>query len=224
MARILITSGPTRQFIDPVRYLSNASSGNMGRCLAEAALEKGHQVVVVSGPVQIEYPTDAEVIDVVSTDEMLSACVTQFRGCDGVIGAAAPCDYQPMEVADHKIRKTGEALQIKLIETTDVMAALGVEKQPSQWSVGFALETEDARFRALSKLQRKFCDLVVVNGIAAMDSPDNNVEIIDHEGNIIATSSGSKSNVARTILDIVQKQLIERESGNQSRTNHGAHT
>jgi len=104
------------------------------------------------------------------------------------------------------------------------MAALGVEKQPSQWSVGFALETEDARFRALSKLQRKFCDLVVVNGIAAMDSPDNNVEIIDHEGNIIATSSGSKSNVARTILDIVQKQLIERESGNQSRTNHGAHT
>ena len=208
MARILITSGPTRQYLDPVRYLSNASSGTMGKCLATAALELGHDVIVISGPVQVEYPEDAEVIDVISTDDMLNACLIHYRSCDGVIGAAAPCDYQPIEVADHKIRKSGETLEIKLVETTDIMAALGVEKQPTQWSVGFALETEDARFRALSKLQRKCCDLVVLNGASAIDSAHNSVEVIDPNGDVIVAAEGTKANVATTILDTIQKRLI----------------
>lgn len=209
MARILITSGPTRQYIDPVRYLSNASSGTMGRCLAEAALNLGHEVVVVSGPVQIEYPDAAKVIDVVSTEDMLCVCIEEFRQCDGVIGAAAPCDYQPVEVADHKIRKTGETLEIKLIETKDVMATLGADKLPKQWSVGFALETDDARFRALSKLQRKYCDLVVLNGVAAIDAQTNSVEIISPSGDVVEASSGSKPDVARAILDVIQSRLID---------------
>jgi phosphopantothenoylcysteine decarboxylase/phosphopantothenate--cysteine ligase len=209
MARILITSGPTRQHIDPVRYLSNASSGAMGCCLAQAALELGHQVVIVSGPVQVEYPERAEVIEVVSTDDMLTACLREFTACDGVIGAAAPCDYQPVEVADHKIRKTGETLILKLVETTDIMAALGHQKQPHQWSVGFALETDDARFRALTKLQRKFCDLVVLNGVKAIDSATTSVEIISPDGDVIESSAGSKSGVAAIILSIIQARFID---------------
>lgn len=209
MARILITSGPTRQYIDPVRYLSNASSGTMGSCLAQAALDLGHQVVIVSGPVHIDYPAQAERIDVVSTADMLAACLSEFRACDGVIGAAAPCDYQPVEVADHKIRKTGEALNIKLIETTDVMAALGIEKQSPQWSVGFALETDDARFRALTKLQRKYCDLVVLNGVTAIDSQQNRVEIISPDGDVIQSSNGSKIDVAKNILTVIENRLIK---------------
>ena len=170
MARILITSGPTRQYIDPVRYLSNASSGQMGKCLAEAALEMGHEVVVVSGPVQLEYPKECEVLTVVSTEDMLNACRDIFDTCDGLIGAAAPCDYRPVEVADHKIRKTGESLDIKRVETPDVVASMGNQKKSHQWTVGFALETDDARFRALTKLEKKSCDLVVLNGVAAIES------------------------------------------------------
>ena len=99
MSRILITSGPTRQYLDPVRYLTNASSGRMGAALAAAAIEAGHQVVVVSGPVEVAYPAGAEVIPVVSTEEMLAACRKVFPGCDGLIAVAAPCDYRPAAVA-----------------------------------------------------------------------------------------------------------------------------
>lgn len=212
MARILITSGPTRQYIDPVRYLSNASSGQMGRCLAEAALERGHDVVVVSGPVQLEYPKSCEVIPVVSTDEMLSVCQEIFPNCDGLIGAAAPCDYQPVEVADHKIPKTGDTLVIKLVETPDVVAKLGSGKKPGQWTVGFALETDDARFRAITKLERKSCDLVVLNGVTAIDSSDNHVEIIAPGGQVLQIVQGSKPLVASSILHLIQERLMQ-ESG-----------
>src|SRR5688572_8661009 len=155
MARILLTSGPTRQYLDPVRYLTNASSGRMGSALANAALELGHSVVVVSGPVAVPYPTDAEVISVLSTDEMLEACHRFFPSCDGLIGAAAPCDYKPVRIETHKIAKTGEPLTLHLIETPDVVATLGAEKRSDQWVVGFALETDDQRFRAITKLEKK---------------------------------------------------------------------
>ena len=208
MTKILITSGPTRQFIDPVRYLSNASSGQMGCCLAQAALDRGFEVVIVSGPVQVQYPEAAEVVPVVSTEEMLSACLKRLAECDGVIGAAAPCDYQPVDVADHKIRKTGETLQINLVETPDIMATLGKQKRGDQWSIGFALETDDARFRALTKLQKKSCDLVVLNGVSAIDSTDNSIEIIAPDGTVIVTADGPKSVVAEVILETVSRRLI----------------
>ena len=99
MAKILITSGPTRQYLDPVRYLTNASSGRMGAALAEAALARGHQVLVVSGPVQIDYPHEAEVFSVDTTAEMLAAVLKHFPDCHGLIGAAAPCDYMPHRVS-----------------------------------------------------------------------------------------------------------------------------
>lgn len=208
MARILITSGPTRQFLDPVRYLTNASSGRMGRALAEAALDAGHEVVVVSGPVQVEYPAGAEVIPVITTDEMLEACQRIFPDCDGLIGAAAPCDYQPQRVETRKIAKTGDPLVLHLVETADVVATLGANRRPHQWLVGFALETEDQRFRALVKLERKSCDLMVLNGPEAMDAAVNSVELIDREGTILECIQGSKEHVARGILELIGHKLI----------------
>jgi phosphopantothenoylcysteine decarboxylase/phosphopantothenate--cysteine ligase len=205
---ILITSGPTRQYLDAVRYLTNASSGRMGRALAEAALELGHQVTVVSGPVDIEYPAAATVVPVVSTDEMLEACERVFPRCDGLIAAAAPCDYRPVRVEPGKIRKTGEPLELSLVETTDIIATLAAGKR-HQWFVGFALETEDQRFRAIVKLERKSCDLMVVNGPEAMHSLENEVEILNRAGGVVAKFAGAKEEVARGILGIIQRELIK---------------
>ncbi|NOY40674.1 MAG: phosphopantothenoylcysteine decarboxylase [Planctomycetes bacterium] len=209
MAKILITSGPTRQFLDPVRYFTNASSGRMGAALAEAALELGHKVVIVSGPVEIEYPNGAEVFPVVSTEEMLVCAREAFEDCDGLIGAAAPCDYRPVRVESSKIAKTGGPLLLQLVETDDVVATLGAEKG-NRWVVGFALETEDHRLRALAKLERKCCDLMVSNGVEAMHSLDNQVEILNPAGTILKQVQGSKTVVAQEILAVIQQRLIDR--------------
>jgi phosphopantothenoylcysteine decarboxylase/phosphopantothenate--cysteine ligase len=209
LARILITSGPTRQYIDPVRYLTNASSGRMGKALAEAALARGHEVVIVSGPVDIAYPRAAKVIPVVSTEDMLQAAEAVFPDCDGLIGVAAPSDYRPMRVATSKIAKTGEPLVLHLVETDDVVATLGAKKT-KQWLVGFALETEDQRLRALAKLEKKHCDLMVSNGPEAMHALENNVEIIDRKGDVIQTLAGPKEDVARGIFTVIEERLIGR--------------
>ncbi len=208
MARILITSGPTRQYLDPVRYLTNASSGRMGRALALASLELGHDVVMISGPVDVEYPDAVEVVWVVSTEEMLEAADRVFPTCYGLIGAAAPCDYRPVRIQSQKIAKTGEPLQLKLIETPDVVASMGSKKKPGQWLVGFALETEDQRLRALVKAEKKSCDLMVLNGPQAMHSLDNEVEILNRRGDVVDSLAGSKEEVARGILRVVQTELV----------------
>lgn len=179
----------------------------MGAALAEAALELGHDVIVVSGPVEVQYPVAAEVVPVISTEEMMEACRKVFKECDGMIGAAAPCDYRPVHVESNKIAKTGDPLQLHLIETADVVAALGAEKG-SRWVVGFALETEDHRLRALAKLERKHCDLMVSNGVEAMHALDNQVEIIDPAGCVIKQVNGAKLEVAREILAVIAERLI----------------
>lgn len=212
MSKILITSGPTRQYLDPVRYLTNASSGRMGAALAAACIERGHQVVIISGPVNVEYPAQAKVVPVVTTDEMLTCAAELFADCDGAIGAAAPCDYQPRQVASSKIAKTGKPLTIELIETQDVVAMLGSSKRPDQWVVGFALETDDRRFRATVKLEKKHCDLIVSNGPEAIDSPDNQVELLAADGVVLDSISGSKDEVARRIIGRIQSHLIEPRS------------
>lgn len=181
----------------------------MGRALVEAALAIGHEVVVVSGPVEVAYPDRAEIIAVTSTEEMLAASLKAFESCDGVIGAAAPCDYRPVHVEPHKITKTGEPLLLHLVETNDVIATLGAGKRPHQWLVGFALETEDHRLRALAKLEKKSCDLMVLNGPEAMNSLENNVELIDRAGGVVATFTGAKERVAEGILSIIQQRLID---------------
>jgi phosphopantothenoylcysteine decarboxylase/phosphopantothenate--cysteine ligase len=207
LARILITSGPTRQFLDPVRYLTNASSGRMGRALAEATISLGHEVVIVSGPVDVVYPAQARVVAVVSTEEMLAASAAEFDKCDGLIGAAAPCDYRPVRVEPHKLPKNGQPIDLHLIETDDVVASLGAKKG-RRWVVGFALETEDHRLRALAKLEKKYCDLMVSNGPQAISAPDNEVEVLAPGGEAIATIAGSKETVAARILTLIEELLI----------------
>lgn len=208
MAHILITSGPTRQYLDPVRYITNASSGRMGAALTAAALELGHQVTVISGPVVVDYPDGATVVPVMTTNEMLQAAKSKFRECDGVIGAAAPCDYMPYTVRAQKISKTGQPLMIELIETPDVVASLGQCKRADQWVVGFALETEDQRFRAIVKLERKHCDLMVSNGPSAIDAATNEVELLSPAGDVLASIQGSKSHVASELLAEINARLI----------------
>jgi phosphopantothenoylcysteine decarboxylase/phosphopantothenate--cysteine ligase len=207
VARILITSGPTRQYIDPVRYLTNASSGRMGKALAEAALARGHDVVIVSGPVDVQYPAGVELIPVVSTEEMLAACQRVFPECDGLIGVAAPSDYRPVKVEANKIAKTGEPLVLHLVETADVVATLGATKT-RQWLVGFALETEDHRLRALAKAEKKHCDLMLLNGPEAMHSLENHVEILDRAGNVLTALAGPKEDVACGIFAVIEERLI----------------
>ena len=185
----------------------------MGRALAAAALELGHQVTVVSGPVDVSYPRRARVLRVVSTEEMLEVSREQFAACDGLIGAAAPCDYRPRQVAGSKIAKTGEPLRLELVETPDIVATLAAERAAWQWVVGFALETDDRRLRALAKLEKKRCDLVVSNGPDAMNALDNQVEILDRAGSVVVSLAGSKDDVGRGILRVVQERLIAPRAG-----------
>ena len=223
MSRILITSGPTRQYLDPVRYLSNASSGRMGQALAEAAVARGHDVVVVSGPVSVQYPSAAEVLSVVTTEEMLEVSRQAFDHCDGLIGVAAPCDFRPVQVEPQKISKTGQPLVLELHETPDIVATLGAEKG-SRWVVGFALETQDRHLRAIVKVERKRCDLMVVNGPQAMDSEMNKVEVMDRHGHVILRTAGRKHYVATGIFQVIQQQLIDGQRARPSRAPGGRPT
>jgi phosphopantothenoylcysteine decarboxylase/phosphopantothenate--cysteine ligase len=138
---------------------------------------------------------------------MLQAATAEFRECDGLIGVAAPCDYRPVKVQSKKISKTGGPLMLKLVETPDVVATLGARKQ-GQWVVGFALETEDHRFRALTKLERKSCDLMVLNGPEAISASHTRVELIDPAGDVVAELSGGKEEIARQIFRVIQERLL----------------
>jgi len=179
----------------------------MGRALAEAAITAGHQVVVVSGPVEVEYPAAARVLPVVSTEQMLEASLEVFPDCDGLIAVAAPCDYRPLKVSSGKIRRTGEPLHLHLVETPDIVALLAAVKH-SQWMVAFALETEDERFRAMQKLERKRCDLIVVNGPAAIGAGETSVEVLDRSGRVVGAFAGQKRRVAREVFQLIERLLI----------------
>lgn len=180
----------------------------MGSCLAQACIELGHDVTIVTGPVHIAYPPEAQVISVTSTDEMLNKALEYFPEFDGAIGAAAPCDYQPAEVAPRKITKTGKGISLDLIETSDVIATLGALKRTDQWVVGFALETDDHHFRAITKAQRKCCDLIVLNDVAAIDSKYNEIELLQPDGRCILKAAGNKRQVADEIVAAIQSSLI----------------
>jgi len=199
--RILITSGPTREYLDPVRFLSNASSGRMGAALARAVLNAGHQAVVVSGPVDVDYPEAAEVHPVLSTDQMLQTALRLLPDCRGVIGAAAPCDYRPATLSEHKLSKADAQprLVLELVETPDILATLSAHKT-DQWFMGFALETQDHRERALVKLRRKGCDWIVLNGPASLDSEDAETEVLDKTGRTVAQLAGPKNFIAAELL------------------------
>ena len=219
MAHILLTAGPTRAFIDDVRYLTNASSGRMARALAAAALARGHQVTIVSGPVAIAYPAKARVIPVVTTAEMLAESLAVLPQCDGVIAAAAPCDFEPVKKTTGKIPRQGSGLSITLKPTPDVIATLaarskqaGRKSGPPKWFVAFALEPGADRRRACQKVTAKQCDLIVVNDLAALESDSNAVEVYDARHAHVGTKKGTKKAVATWLIRLIEATLCQDSS------------
>lgn len=207
--RILITAGPTREYLDDVRYLSNASSGRMGYAIVEAVQAAGHQAVLVTGPVALAPPAGCEVHHVETTEELNAACGKLFPGCDGVIATAAVCDYRPRERFPGKLAKTGVSLELELVETADVLAGLGQQKG-DRWIVGFALESDEfAHVNALRKLKNKNCDAIVLNRPTAIGSQSNQIEIIDPAGQSVATYSGEKTSVARDLMQWIAEHLLK---------------
>lgn len=203
--RILITAGPTREYLDDVRFLSNASSGRMGYALAEAACEAGHGVVLVTGPVALTPPKGCEVLQVETSEEMRRACLAAWPRCDGVIGAAAVCDYRPRSRVSGKLSKTGQPLVLELVETPDILAELGREKT-NRWIVGFALESADGRNRARRKLAAKNCDAIVLNCPTAIGASENTVEILT-AADIVAKWTATKTEIAQRLIRWIEGQF-----------------
>jgi phosphopantothenoylcysteine decarboxylase / phosphopantothenate---cysteine ligase len=204
--RVLITAGPTREYLDDVRYLSNASSGRMGYAIAEAALAAGHEVVLVTGPVVISPPSGCEVHSIETTDDLLNTCVDLFPKCDGVIAVAAVCDYRPVERVAGKITKTGTAVTFEFIETADVLAELGKQKA-DRWIVGFALESQDPRANAMRKLKMKNCDCIVLNDTSAIAADSNDVEVLSPDAETVAQFRGTKLDVARDLFGWIEAHI-----------------
>ena len=179
----------------------------MGAALATAALDLGHQVTIVSGPVHISYPSAATLVQVVTTIELEKAVKSIYPDCDGIIAAAAPCDFKPRYPQNSKVKKTGDGITIEFLETGDILGQVSNKKKQGQWSVGFALETENGIENAIKKLTQKNLDLIVLNGPGAMNAETNQVRIIGDKG-IVREASGSKQLVAKEILGTIQEQLI----------------
>jgi phosphopantothenoylcysteine decarboxylase/phosphopantothenate--cysteine ligase len=209
MARILITAGPTRAAIDDVRFLTNASSGRMALALVRAARAAGHEVTVVSGPVAVAYPRGVKVIPVLTTGEMLAACLERQPHVDGVIAAAAPCDFEPERPVRGKIPRQGTVLTLRLRPTVDVIATVARRARHSQWMVAFALEPgADAR-RALEKITTKRCDLIVVNDLTAIDATQTAVTVYDRTHARVGGRKGTKAAVAAWLIRLIGTRLME---------------
>ena len=172
--KVVVTAGPTREKLDPVRYITNFSSGKMGYALAAEALARGAETVLISGPVALTPPKGAKVVNVESTRDLYEACVEAFASADLLIMAAAPADFRPADVAEQKIKKEkGEGLSVTFVENPDIAAALGRMKKPGQLLVTFAAETEKMLEHARAKLAAKGADLMVANDVSRKDAGFN---------------------------------------------------
>lgn len=196
--RFLITAGPTREHFDPIRFVSNRSSGKMGYALARAAAKAG-KVTLVTGPVSLKPPAGVEVVPVISAEEMAAAVFRRYRNVDIVIMAAAVCDYRPRQMAAKKLKKTGAKLILELEPTTDILLALGRQKR-RQVLIGFAAETNDLLHNAAGKLQRKNLDVIVANDTRAFEGDTNIVTLLHRDGRVERLPEMSKTRVAREIL------------------------
>jgi phosphopantothenoylcysteine decarboxylase/phosphopantothenate--cysteine ligase len=208
MARILLTAGPTRAYIDDVRFLTNASSGRMAAAIAQAALVAGHEVTIVSGPVQLRYPTAARVIPVITTREMLDASLAELPSVEGVVAAAAPCDFEPVRREAGKIPRQGDGLSLKLAPTPDVIATLARKSKTRQWFVAFALEPGADPQRAFQKIEAKRCDLIVVNDVTAIEGTRTAVTVYDRTHAAVGSKAGTKRAVATWLIRLFATRLM----------------
>ena len=201
---VLVTAGPTREMVDPVRFLSNRSSGKMGYAIAEAAARRGARVTLVSGPVALERPRGVETVPVTSTLDLYREVTERAKSADLVIQAAAPADFRPIEAARHKIKKTGEGMTLQLTPNPDVAAQLGRDKHEGQVLVAFAAETDDLIANARKKLDKKNADMVVANDVtqpgAGFAGDTNRVTLVTRS-DARELPLMSKRDVADAILD-----------------------
>jgi phosphopantothenoylcysteine decarboxylase/phosphopantothenate--cysteine ligase len=204
---VLITAGPTREPVDPVRFLGNRSSGKMGYALAEAALRRGAKVIVVSGPVALEPPAGAELVSVETAEEMRNAVLARAPGASIIIAAAAVSDFRLRSVAQQKIKRNGP-MTLDLEATPDILAELATRRRAEQLLVGFAAETQNAVENGRLKLRKKGLDAIVVNDVSkpgiGFDSDRNEVTILTPDSEVSLPET-SKSKIAHRILDVVLK-------------------
>jgi len=199
----LITAGATREYIDPVRFISNASSGRMGYCLAQSAFDKGHKVTLVSGS-YLQPPVGIDFVGVESADEMFRAVKKFFKRCDCLIMAAAVADYTPVETSETKLKKSGKKLTIELRATTDILEWAGQNKNKSQLLVGFALEDKDIRRNAEKKLKEKKLDMIIANTPSAIGAEKATFHILVKRFNWSVMEDISKVELSRRIIKIVE--------------------
>jgi phosphopantothenoylcysteine decarboxylase/phosphopantothenate--cysteine ligase len=206
--KFLITAGPTRERIDPVRYISNRSSGKMGYAIAEAALEAGHDVILISGPVNIDPTQHAKFVSVSSSDEMFDAVNQHADKCDVCVLCAAVADYKPAAVSSTKIKKRDKRISLELIRTRDILDSLGHRRDRRFLVVGFAAETNDVEQNALQKLLDKNCDVIIANDVSSansgMESDANEVTVLFQNGERQKISRAPKKNIARELVKIFQ--------------------
>ena len=208
--KITITAGPTREQIDPVRYISNNSSGKMGYALADAAIEEGAEVILISGPVSLRSNPKAKLISINSADELLNEAYKAMESSDIFISCAAVADYKPLNSHDNKIKKNkDEMLDITLTKNPDILSSIS-KKHPDKFIVGFAAETENVEDNAKDKLINKKLNMIIANDVSdtsiGFDSDNNEVMIITQNKSILAKKD-SKLNIARNIIDLITKEI-----------------
>jgi phosphopantothenoylcysteine decarboxylase/phosphopantothenate--cysteine ligase len=209
--RVVVTAGPTRESIDPVRVVTNRSSGKMGYRVAEAAWERGAEVVLISGPVALAAPIGVQVRGVETTQELEAAVREELPSADVLVMAAAPADFRPSDPSDSKRARNDGALAIPMEPTVDILSATRGERRAGSVIVGFALETGDALAKGRAKLERKDLDLIVVNDAlepgAGFEVDTNRVALLDRDGAAQILPLQSKRDVADAILDAVERSL-----------------
>jgi phosphopantothenoylcysteine decarboxylase/phosphopantothenate--cysteine ligase len=210
--RFVVTAGPTREAIDPVRFISNRSSGKMGYAIAEAALASGHEVTLISGPASIAPPRGAKNVSIVTSDELHEAVHRAVRKCDVLVMSAAVSDYKPAAPAARKLKKRKSSFALRLIPTRDVLASL--PKRRRYLVVGFAAETHDLKINAQKKLRAKNCDAIVANDVSGtaigMESDENEVTVFFRNGEIKKIPRALKENIARELVKIIAKMWEKR--------------
>ena len=199
----LITAGPTREPIDPVRYISNRSSGKMGYAIAAAALDDGHNVILISGPVNLAPPPNARLISVCTSDEMFEAVHRHAQEADICVLCAAVADYKPTQVSPVKIKKGADEVSIGLVQTRDILESLGHQFDRKFLLVGFAAETDHLEANATKKLRQKKCDIVVANDVRiAMETDENELIILFRDAETKKISRAPKTILARELVKI----------------------
>jgi len=207
--RLLVTAGPTREPIDPVRYLSNRSSGKMGYALAEAARDRGHEVVLVSGPVSLTPPQGVDTVAVETAEEMFRAVAARIGSVDAAIFCAAVSDYRVAEVAPEKRKKSDDGWTLRLVRTPDILGSARGDLGFRGILVGFAAETERVEANGREKLERKGCDLLVANDVGAegigFGSDENEVVLLYRDGSREALPRAAKSVLAATLVERIER-------------------